>query len=204
MNRQPPTKLRSSQTCWETYKNIIRDKVDLKPKLETSEDIVTATEDFISTLQQAAHLATPTRPPQSTSTSLPLDIKRVVALKRRARAKWQKTHAPDDRRLYNTASNKLKTALRNLRNDSFTKYVSSLRRDDYSIWKPIKARKKPQTQLPPIRKNTTPPGPWAKSDTEKVELFANHLAEVFTPNDNLPDPEVGREIATNTQPAEKI
>jgi hypothetical protein len=130
------------------HKNTIRDKVDLKPKLKTREDIVTATEDFISTIQQAAQLATPTRAHQCISTSLPLDIKRKVVFKRRARAKWQKTHAPDDRRLYN-ASNKLKTALRNLSNDSFTKYVSNLRRDDCSIWKPIKAKKKPQTPLPP-------------------------------------------------------
>ena len=128
----------------------------------------------------------------------------MVAIKRRAKAKWQKTHAPDDRRLYNNASNKLKTALPNLSNDSFTKYDSTLRRDDYSIYKPIKARKKPQTPLPPIRKNTTPPGPWAKSNTEKVELFANHLAEVFTPHDNSPNPEVEREIPALNQPTEKI
>jgi hypothetical protein len=87
----------------------------------------------------------------------------MVAFKRRARAKWQKTHTPDDRRIYNNASNKLKTALRNLSNDSFTIYISTLRRDDYSIWKPIKARKNPQTSLPPIRKSTL-----AESDAEKV------------------------------------
>jgi hypothetical protein len=99
---------------------------------------------------------------------------------------------------------KIKTALQKLSNDSFTKYVSTLRQDDYSIWKPIKAKKKPQTPLPPIDKNTTPPGPWAKSDTEKVELFANHLAEVFTPHNNLPNPEVEGEMAAHTQPTEKI
>ena len=69
----------------------------------------------------------------------------------------------------------------------------------------LKQGKKPKTPLPPpIRKNTIPPGPWAKSDTEKVELFANHLAEVFTPHDNLPDPEVEREIASYNQPTVKI
>jgi hypothetical protein len=46
-------------------------------------------------------------------------------------------------------------------------------------------RKKPQTSLPPIRKNSIPQGPWAKSDKEKVELFATHLSEVFTPHDNF-------------------
>ena len=74
-NRQPPPRLHTSQTCWETYINIIRDKVDLKPKLKTQGDIVKATEDFISTIQQATQLATPTRAHQYTSTSLPLDIK---------------------------------------------------------------------------------------------------------------------------------
>jgi hypothetical protein len=148
MVRQPPPRLHTSQTCWDTYKTIISDNVDLRPKLKMSEDIETATENFISTLQQAARLTTPIRTPQRTSTTLPLDIKRMVAIKRTARAKWQIPHAPDDRRLYNIASNKLKTALRNLRNDFFANYVSTLRRDDSSIWKPIKSRKKPQTPLP--------------------------------------------------------
>jgi hypothetical protein len=116
----------------------------------------------------------------------------------------KKTHTPDDRRLYNKASNNLKTALHSLRNESFANYISNLRRDDNSIWKPIKSRKKPQTPHPPIRKNTIPPGPWAKSYAEKVELCANHLAEVFTPHNNTPDPEVEREMATHTQPTVKI
>jgi len=34
--------------------------------------------------------------------------------------------------------------------------------------------------------------PWDKSDSEKVELFTNHLAEVFIPYDNTLDPEVER------------
>ena len=156
------------------------------------EDIESATDKFISYLQQAAHLATPIRTPQRPSTTLPLGIKRLVAMKRRGRAKWQQSHVPDDRRLYNIASNKLKSALRKLRNDSFANNVTSLRRDDNSIWKPIKSKKKPQTPLPPIRKNTIPQGPWAKSDAWKVELIANHLGEVFTPHDNNPDPEVER------------
>ena len=60
--------------------------------------------------------------------------------------------------------------------------VSSLRNSDHSLWKPIKSRRKPRLQVPPIRKNTTPTAPWAKSDDDKVKLFASHLAEVYTPN----------------------
>ena len=91
-----------------------------------------------------------------------------------------------------------------MRNASFAAYVTTLKRDDNAIWKPIKTMIKPQTPLPPIRKNSIQPGPWAKSDKEKVELFATHLSEVFTPHDNTQDPEVEREIATQTQPPENL
>ena len=44
-----------------------------------------------------------------------------------------------------------------------------------------KIKKKVAPASSPIRKNTTPPGPWAKSDDDKVKLFASHLAEVYIP-----------------------
>ena len=112
----------------------------------------------------------------------PSAIKRLVAAKRKARATWQRIHTTDSRRLYNQASSNLKSALRDMRNASFTTYVSTLKRDDNSIWKPIKNRKKNHTSIPPIRKRSTPPGPWAKTDKQKADLFAEHLSAVFTPH----------------------
>jgi len=198
--RKPALRLHTSHTNWALYKTAVRDNVTTARKLKTCEDIETATSNFIGILRQAALAATPTRHPLRPASNLPSEIKRLVAIKRRARSMWQTIHAPDDRRLYNNASNKLKVALHKLRNASFTAYVSSLKRDDNSIWKPLKSRKKPRTTLPPIRKNSTLPGPWAKSDSEKVELFANHLAEVFTPYDNTLDPDVERELGARLRP----
>jgi hypothetical protein len=68
-------------------------------------------------------------------------------------------------------------------NESFEKYVSNLKREDNSNRKPIKNRRKPTTS-PPICKYATPLGPWAKSDKEKAELFAEHLSKVFSPHNN--------------------
>jgi len=45
-----------------------------------------------------------------------------------------------------------------------------------------------------MRKNITPPGPWAKSDKEKADLFAEHLSEVFTPHNNNQSQEVEQEL----------
>jgi hypothetical protein len=80
MIQQPPSRLHTSHTHWKTYKTINCDNVDLTPKLKTSDNIEIASDNFISTLQQAAHLATPIRTPLCTSTTLPVDIKRMVYL----------------------------------------------------------------------------------------------------------------------------
>jgi hypothetical protein len=61
-----------------------------------------------------------------------------------------------------------------------------------------KNKKKPQTPFPPICKYSIPPGPLAKSDKEKADLFAVHLSEVFTPRNNDLHEDVERDIATHT------
>jgi hypothetical protein len=91
-----------------------------------------------------------------------------------------------------------------MRNDSFEKYIFYLKREDNSIWKPIKNRKNPITTSPPIRKYSTPPGPWAKSNKEKAELFAEHLSEVFSPHNNDQDQEVEQDLATAIQSQERL
>jgi len=199
MTKRPTPRLHTSRADWHRHKSEISNQVNGEWKLKTREDIDTADTKFTDILKQVAHLATPATKPHGTSTYLPSKIKCLVALKRKVRATWQKTHAPEDRRIFNNASNKLKTALHTLRNEKFTTYVSALSNSDHSIWKPIKSRRKPRLKVPPIRKNNTPPGPWAKSDDDKVELFASHLAEVYTLKSNTPDPEVESILAKNTK-----
>jgi hypothetical protein len=42
---------------------------------------------------------------------------------------------------------------------------------------------------PPVIKQTPTPGPWARSN-KKANLFPEHLAEVFTPSDNINNQEI--------------
>jgi predicted cupin superfamily sugar epimerase len=62
----------------------------------------------------------------------------MVALKRKARSQWQKIHSPESWHKYNHASNKLKYALTEYPNASFTEYITNLNRDYYTLWKPIR------------------------------------------------------------------
>jgi hypothetical protein len=98
-------------------------------------------------------------------------IKKLVGEKRTARSIWQRTHTADSsentaEKATNLNQNSKKCGMDPLKN------VSNVKRQDNSIWKLIKNKRKPKTASPPIRKYSTPPGPWAKSDKEKAKIFA--------------------------------
>jgi hypothetical protein len=83
------------------------------------------------------------------------------------------THTPDSRGTYNRTSNKLKSKLQEMRNEFFEKYVSNLKREDNSIWKPIKNRRKHETTSPPIYKYSTPLDRGQKVTRKKLNCLHN-------------------------------
>jgi hypothetical protein len=119
---------------------------------------------------------------------------KLLREKRKARALWQRTHFPADKTRYNQLTNKLKTKLKEMRKASFMDYIHNLSSHDYSIWKPIKNIRKPKEPSPPICTTSTT-GPWARSNKEKSELFAQHFANTFTPHNEAKDQEREKNIA---------
>ena len=112
--------------------------MNLSIKLKEHKDIELETNNLLNLLQHAAKEATPNSDPQRTTNNIPYEIKRLVAEKRKSRSIWQRTHTPDSRRICNRTSNKLKSKLQEMRNESFEKYVSNLKREDNCIWITIK------------------------------------------------------------------
>jgi hypothetical protein len=82
-----------------------------------------------------------------------------------------------------------------VREASFTEYIQSLKRHDYSIWKPIKNRIKPKELSPPIRETTPTAGPRARSNKENPALFARHFVKIFTSHTDARDQEIDRNTA---------
>jgi len=99
------TKLHTSITDWNKYKTVVRDKLTTKMKLKTREDIEVATSKLIDILQHAVKTANQVKNRPKQVKYLPSHIKQLVAQKHRARARWQKTHTPEDRRHFNNANN---------------------------------------------------------------------------------------------------
>jgi hypothetical protein len=200
--RKPTPRLHNSKANWDTYRQIIQDEVNLSLKLKEHEVIELETNNLLSLLQHSAKEATSNNDPKRTANNIPYEIKNLLAEKRRSRSIWQRTHTADSRRKYNRKSNKLKSELQEIPNKSFAKYVSNIQRQGNSIWKRIKNRGRSKTSPSPIRKHSTPPGPWAKSDKEKAEIFAEHLSEVFSPHNNDQDQEVQQDLAVPIQSQE--
>ena len=151
--RKPTPRLHNSKTNWDTYRQIIQDKVNLPIKLKEHEDIELETNNLLNLLQHAAKETTPNNDPQRTTNNIPYEIKKLVAETRRARSVWQRTHTQDSRRKYNRINNKLKSKLQEMWNESFEKYVSTLKRQDKSTWKPTKKEEKTQNNITPQKAN---------------------------------------------------
>ena len=66
---------------------------------------------------------------------------------------------------------------------------------DYSLWKADRTRR-PQPFFPPIRREN---GSWARSDSEKATLFAEHLYKTFQPLESNITEQEENSLLKNTQ-----
>jgi hypothetical protein len=63
---------------------------------------------------------------------------------------------------------------------------------------PSNILKNPKTQIHPTRNEMAPQLVWARSDEEKAAIFAEYLATVYTPLDDLNDNEKERQLPENS------
>ena len=90
IRRKSKPRLHNAYTNWQHYKTEICNRMNCDWKLKTCEDLDIATARFTHILQQAAELATPKSKSHAPINNIPSTIKRLVALKRKAKATWQK------------------------------------------------------------------------------------------------------------------
>lgn len=177
--KTPPPKLFTKETNWKEFQQYINRNINLALRLQTATEIDDAVEYITKLIQEAAWAATPQRHRITQDKhNVPLHIRQLITEKRRARGKWQRTRNPRDKTTLNRLTRRLHNALTENRNETFKYYVSNLSPEDHSIWKATKKINRPITPIPPIRKRDRS---WARSNEEKANTFAEHLAQVFTP-----------------------
>ena len=177
--KTPPPKLFTNETDWKVFQQYISRNIDLTLRLQTTTELEDAVDYIINLIQEAAWRATPPGhqiPPDKHN--VPLHIRHLITEKRRARSRWQRTRNLRDKTVLNRLTHELTNALKEVRNETFRYYVSTLSPNDHTIWKATKKINRPITPIPPIRKHD---GSWARSHEEKADTFAHHLAQVFKP-----------------------
>jgi len=95
--------------------------------------------------------------------------------------RWQTTRSPQDKAIFNKATHELKLLLNDLKQQAIQSYLETLtatEATEHSLWKATKRLNRPQTHTPPL---LTAAGGWAKSDTQKAHVLADHFAHVFQP-----------------------
>lgn len=104
---------------WEQFQLTLDKQINLKTHLKSPYDIDDAINSFTTAIQTAAWSSSTPNPLKSTNQNLPTYDRHIIAIKRRARAIWQRPQYPSDKRHYNNLTQKLKRTLSEIRTESF-------------------------------------------------------------------------------------
>lgn len=173
----------NKNTDWESFKLDLDNIVNLKVPLKNTEQLDLEVEKFIVDIQQCAWNNTPITKKRVIGNKYPLEIRNLIAEKRKQRKKWQQTRFPQDKTLLNNLAKKLNREIKIFLDLSMTTHLRQLTSDratDYSLWKVTKNLKRPITQVPPIKLDN---GQWAVSSAQKAARFAQHLEQIFQPHE---------------------
>lgn len=126
--------------------------------------------------------------PNHNSCDTSLEVRNLIAYKRRLRVLYQTTQNRFYKTQWNSACKRLRTRLCEERDEQQRTRLQGLSADcttNYSLWKAVSI-KKPTRRNVPLRSARE----WIRSDQDKANLFADHLEQVFTPNQVChPDPD---------------
>ncbi|KAI5633774.1 kazal-type serine protease inhibitor domain-containing protein [Phthorimaea operculella] len=142
--------------------------------------------DTTNLIQETLWKTTPTSEHENPHSNCTLELRNKIEEKRRLRRQWHTSRHPIDRSRYNKAKHMLKDYLQQLHDRTLQDKLerATTRNDEHSIWKLTKGHKRPTKYVPPLRK---PDNTWARSKTEKAELYADFLEGVFKPNESTND-----------------
>jgi hypothetical protein len=184
VTREQPETLHNFKTDWESYRQYIEENLDLNISLKSSEDVEDACIHLTNLIQVAAWKNTPeiNIPKEPVP---PLEIKLKIAEKRRLRRVWHTSRLHSDKTQFNKAAKDLKAMLHKLDNTKIENSLTAMSptgKGEQCLWKSIK-RNDCQAHNPSLRSGSS----WARTDSEKAELFAKYLVSVFKPNETSED-----------------
>jgi hypothetical protein len=107
IHKTPRSKLHNQKTSWEEYKMKLQEQINLNVRLKSTMEIDRALNFLINIMKQATQYAIPHLRLVSKIKQgmFQLKLKKLIAEKRRTRARWHRSQAPTDNTTYNHISN---------------------------------------------------------------------------------------------------
>lgn len=113
----------SFKIIWPRFRTIMTCNTNLNIKLKSHTDIDNAISTFTETIFNAKkNASSPIHGSKSDHLITP-EIRQLITEKRRARNRWQHSLFPEDRRIYNSLSNKLKSVLKTHKNELYKSHL---------------------------------------------------------------------------------
>lgn len=169
---------------WPLFQETVSNDLNLNVPLKTQQDIESAVDLFTTIVQQAAWSSSFPSSKNNFELHCPLHIRRLIHEKRRWRGIFQRSRLPSAKRRYNELNNELKRTIAEFNKDRYFSYTNNLRESDGSLWRATRRLLNHHKVRAPLR---TDNHEWARSDSEKAELFAKHFYSVFNPHTDLTD-----------------
>lgn len=185
----------NKKTDWDQFKINVNQHINLSVALTSPDEIDRELGQLVHSIQTAAWQNTPEETRKLKGLNYPCEVVNTIREKRKARRKWQNLRIPTLKTEWYKLDYKLKKMMEQIQEETQEDLLTSLtshRDTEYSLWKATKHLKRPIIQAPPIK--DTANNKWIKTNQEKADAFARHLADIFTPNSGCPNDESLKEV----------
>jgi hypothetical protein len=171
---------------WKQFSSKLENSTNLKVSLKTCNEIESVDHQLVKLIQSAVYECSypPNQKCHSKLKSFILlpNINILIAEKRWARSRWQRSRLPSDKSAFNNLSNTIKKLIQKYKNYLFDTKFKSLNTQDGSLWKSTKNMLKLKEFSCPIKKAD---GFIALSDLDKANLFEEHLSNIFKSHNDI-------------------
>lgn len=171
------------KTNWESYKERLTNVPSSPPTINNTNDIETAVAWITDNILQA-HKNSSIKVTVNNGTFVPHELRLKIRHKNRLRKEWQKRRSPFVKNELNRLQREIRDEFHELRQQSWTDYISALCTEDNSIWKAAKKCTSEKTKFASLNSNNG----LVHSNEEKVEVLADAYESQFDTNKDIPPP----------------
>lgn len=159
---------------WSDFRNTLDRHININNRILTAAQIDEEVVNLTNAIQIAQKRHCKKIVVKAIKDKLPSRILELIAEKRRARKKWQRTGLQQDKNVWSQLARIVRESIKEHTNNTWSNKLSKLSHRDNSLWKLTKALKNTWKSIPSLKRNNDV----LMTDEGKAEAIASHFQEV--------------------------